>query len=81
MYLCDLSALDKLIDLNNENTIVVYNNVNYSLFDLKDLLIDNNLSMSIDNHDIKIDGIYFNNKKIVSVVDLRISQKDDLINL
>lgn len=81
MYLCDLSAIDKLIDFHNENTLILYNGKKFSLYELKDYLIDNNLSFSIDMYIIKNDGIYLENKKIISVISLRSEYKDDLIDL
>lgn len=81
MYLSDLSALDKLLDFHNENTLVVYKKEKYTIYDLKELFIDENKSMSLDDHDVNNTGIYFQNTLIVNVFDLRKDRKDDLISL
>jgi len=81
MYLMDLSAIDKLIDWYNENCIVTYNESKYTLYDLKENFIDQNLSCSTDQYSVKKDGIYFDNRRIILVNDLRSNAKDDLISL
>lgn len=81
MYLIDLTALDKLIDFHNENTIVIYKNNKYTLYDLKEYFIDSNVSFPLEKCTVSSQGIEINNNLIISVVDLRRNQKDDLMDL
>lgn len=81
MYILDLSAIDKLIDFYGENCTVLYKKNIYSLYQLKEYFIDNNLSCDLNTYDVYKNGIFFENAEIISVVDLRSNVKDDLIGL
>ena len=57
MLVCDVSAIDKLIDLYFENLSVIYNDKKFLLYDLRDDFVDNNRECSIDDHEITTSGI------------------------
>lgn len=81
MYLIDLTALDKLIDLYNENTVVLYNNNKYTLYDLKEYCIDCDINFPLEKCNVSSRGIEIKENLIISVVDLRRNQKDDLMDI
>ena len=76
-----MTAIDKLIDFYNENTIVLYKNQQYTLSELKEHFIDTNQSLSLDVCIANQHGIYNQDSQIVKIIDWRNSQKDDLIDL
>ena len=47
MLVCDVSAIDKLIDMYGENLSVHYNGDKFLLYDLRDEFVDNNKECSI----------------------------------
>lgn len=80
MYLSDLTALDRLIDFYGENLKVRFESVIYDLEELRDLFNDTKKNCSIDNHFVKINGIYdVNNNLIIEIFNDSNFQKDDLI--
>lgn len=81
MYMIDLSAIDKLIDFYGENCIVSYKSDNITLYELKEYFIDNNISCSLNNCIVDKCGICCEDRKIISVFDLRLKEKDDLMDL
>ncbi len=81
MLVCDVSAIDKLIDLYYENLSVIYNNKKFLLYDLRDHFVDNNIECSIYNHEITTSGIYFKESLIVEIDKQQDFRKDDTINL
>jgi hypothetical protein len=81
MLVCDVSAIDKLIDLYFENLSVIYNGKEFLLYDLRDDFVDNNRECSIDVHEITTLGIYFKDSLIVAINKQQDFRKDDTINL
>jgi hypothetical protein len=81
MLVCDVSAIDKLIDLYFENLSVIYNGNEFLLYDLRDDFVDNNRECSIDVHEITTSGIYFKDSLIVAINKQQDFRKDDTINL
>jgi hypothetical protein len=81
MLVCDVSAIDKLIDLYFENLSVIYNGKKFLLYDLRDDFVDNNRECSIDKHEITTSGIYFKDSLIVAIDKQQDFRKDDTINL
>jgi hypothetical protein len=81
MLVCDVSAIDKLIDLYYENLSVIYNNKKFLLYDLRDHFVDNNIQCSIYDHEITTSGIYFKDLLIVAIDKQQEFRKDDTINL
>ena len=57
MLVCDVSAIDKLIDMYGENLSVQYNGEKFLLYDLRDEFVDNNKECSIDTHKVSSLGI------------------------
>ena len=48
MLVCDVSAIDRLIDMYGENLSVFYKDQKYSLYDLRYEFVDNNIQCSLD---------------------------------
>ena len=82
MNILDLSALFKLIDIYGENHIVEYRDKIYDLEQFRDYCEDNNLSFSIDNYNISLQGISdSNNNLVVKLNDNSSLKKDDLLKI
>ena len=81
MTLCDVSAIDRLLDFYGEYLLVKYINEEYELSDLRDHLEDNNIPMSLNDCVVDRNGISKNGSLIVSIVNLDQFGKDDLIKL
>ena len=78
----DVSAVDKLIDFYGEYLNVKFRQIDFELGDLREFLIDNNLSLSIDSYNVNRDGIFdVNNFPIVEITGLDRFNKDDLIKI
>lgn len=82
MNILDLSALFKLIDIYGENHIVEYHGKIYDLEQFRDYCEDNNLSFSIDNYTISLQGLSdSNNNLVVKLNDNSSLKKDDLLKI
>ena len=81
MLVCDVSAIDRLIDLYFENLSVIYNDKKFLLYDLRDDFVDNNRECSIDDHEITTSGIYLKDSLIVAIDKQQDFRKDDTIIL
>lgn len=81
MTICDVSAIDRLIDFYGEYLLVQYDNDTYELSDLRDFLEDSKVKMSVDDCIVDRTGISRNGSLIVSLVDLEKFGKDDLIKI
>ncbi len=81
MIVCDVSAIDKLIDMYGDNLSVHYNGEKFLLYDLRDEFVDNNRECSIYNHEVTTSGIYFKDSLIVEIDKQQDFRKDDTINL
>ncbi len=81
MLVCDVSAIDKLLDLYFENLSVVYKDKKFLLYDLRDEFVDNNIQCSIYDHEITTSGIYFKDTLIIAIDKQQDFRKDDTINL
>lgn len=78
----DVSALDKLIDFYGEYLSVRFRESDFDLGDLREFLIDNNISLSIDVYNVNRNGIFdIDNNQIVKITGLDIFNKDDLIKI
>ncbi len=78
----DVSAVDKLIDFYGEYLSVKFREADFELGDLRDFLIDNNISLSIDTYIVNRNGIYdSSNNQIVKIIGLDSFNKDDLIKI
>jgi len=81
MIVCDVSAIDKLIDMYGDNLSVHYNGEKFLLYDLRDEFVDNNRECSIYNHEVTTSGIYFKDSLIVEIDKKQDFRKDDTINI
>jgi hypothetical protein len=81
MTICDVTAIDRLLDFYGEYLKVKFENEVYELADLRDFLEDQNIAMSLDDCLVDRNGIYKNNEHIVSIVNLDSFGKDDLIKV
>lgn len=81
MLVCDVSAIDKLIDMYGENLSVHYNGKKFLLYDLRDDFVDNNKECSIDTHKVSSLGILKDEQIIVSVDSHQEFSRDDTINI
>ena len=81
MLVCDVSAIDKLIDMYGENLTVHYNGEKFLLYDLRDEFVDNNKECSIDNHKVSSLGIQKDEQIIVSIDSHQEFSRDDTINI
>ena len=82
MLVCDVSAIDRLIDMYGENLSVFYKEKRFLLYDLRDEFVDNNIECSLDNYTVSSQGV--SNKDsfvIVSIDSNQVNDKDDLIGL
>jgi hypothetical protein len=78
----DVSAVDKLIDFYGEYLSVKFRDIDFELGDLRDFLIDNNISLSIDSYSVNRHGVYDSeNNQIVKITGLDSFNKDDLIKI
>ena len=81
MLVCDVSAIDKLIDFYFDNLSVIYNDKKFLLYDLRDHFVDNNIECSVYDHEITTSGIYFKDSLIVEIDKQQDFRKDDTINI
>jgi hypothetical protein len=81
MLVCDVSAIDKLIDMYGENLSVQYNGDKFLLYDLRDEFVDKNRECSIDTHKVSFLGIKKDDEVIVSIDSHQEYSRDDTINL
>lgn len=82
MLVCDVSAVDRLIDMFGENILVMYKSKSFQLYDLRDEFVDNNIECSIDNFLVTSQGIFKKSGEIF--VELQSNQnntKDDLTKI
>jgi hypothetical protein len=79
MIVCDVSAIDRLIDLYSESLSVFYNDKRFQLYDLRDEFVDNNKECSIENFTASSLGVSDQNGVLIISVDPQQSNmKDDL---
>jgi hypothetical protein len=83
MLVCDVSAIDRLIDMYGENLSVFYKNKRFDLYDLRDEFVDNNIECSLDNFYPTSHGIRKKDEDIIIVfIDPhQTNDRDDLVDL
>ena len=81
MIICDVSAIDKLIDFYGEYLPVHYQETQWELSDLRDHCEDNKIRMSIDECIVNQYGIFKDNTQLVKVIISDSYNKDDLSKL
>lgn len=81
MLVCDVSAIDRLIDMYGENLSVIYNNDKYLLNNLRDKFVDENKECSLYNYFASINGILKkdNNEIFIFINSQQIHDRDDII--
>ena len=79
MTLCDVSAIDQLIDAFGYNQTVIYNNDEYNLSELREHLSDNNKSVSLNDYSMSLSGLKNNDGElIIALISDMSNTKDDL---
>jgi len=79
MIVCDVSAIDRLIDMYGETLSVFYKGDKYELYDLRETFIDVNFECSVDNFTASSLGISDkDNNIIVGINPQQEYIKDDL---
>lgn len=79
MTICDVSAIDLLIDAFGYNQKVIFDNKEYSLVDLREFLTDNNKSISLDDYTMSLSGLKSKDgQSFITLVSDMSNTKDDL---
>lgn len=82
MLVCDVSAIDRLIDMYGENLSVFYDGKKFELYDLRDDFVDNNRECSLDLFIPCNSGIKDKEGSLIISIDLKQNfDRDDLNNL
>jgi hypothetical protein len=82
MLVCDVSAIDRLIDMYGENLSVNYKNKNFDLYDLRDEFVDNNVECSLNNYKASPQGIIDAEGHVfVSIDSNQLNDRDDIVGL
>lgn len=80
MLVCDVSAIDRLIDMYGENLSVIYKDKSFNLYNLRDEFVDNNIECSLDNYKVSSKGIQnFEDLVIISIDPQQDNDRDDVI--
>lgn len=80
MTICDVSAIDLLIDAFGYNQKVIFDNKEYSLVDLREFLTDNNKSVSLDDYTMSLSGLKSKDgESFISLISDMSNTKDDLL--
>ena len=82
MLVCDVSAIDRLIDMYGENLSVFYKDKRFVLYDLRDDFVDNNRECSLNNYTASSKGIRNKEELVVISIDPnQANDRDDIIGL
>lgn len=82
MYISDVSAIDRLIDIYGHYLIVRYQNSKFELEELRNYFVDHNLNCSVDLLKVTKDGIMDSSfNYIIEVTDNDDYHKDDLTKI
>jgi hypothetical protein len=80
MLVCDVSAIDRLIDMYGENLSVIYKDKRFNLYNLRDEFVDNNIECSLDNFKASSSGIQnFEGLVVISIDSQQDNDRDDVI--
>ena len=80
MLVCDVSAIDRLIDMYGENLSVIYKDKRFNLYNLRDEFVDNNIECSLDNYKASSLGIQnFEGLVVISIDSQQDNDRDDVI--
>ena len=80
MLVCDVSAIDRFIDMYGENFSVFYKGQRFDLYDLRDEFADKNIECSLNNYIASSQGI--KNKEglvVISIDPNQVNDRDDVI--
>ena len=79
MLVCDVSAIDRLIDMYGENLSVFYKGQRFDLYDLRDEFVYKNIECSLDNYTASSKGIQNKDGFIVISIDTnQANDRDDI---
>ena len=79
MLVCDVSAIDRLIDMYGENLAVIYKDQKFSLYDLRYEFVDNNIQCSLDHFKVSPNGISNVDDQMIVSLDLtQNNNRDDV---
>ena len=82
MLVCDVSAIDRLLDFYWENLSVTYGNKEFNLYDLRDEFVEKNIQCSLDEYIVSSEGIKnIDGHLIISVNSVQRKHRDDLPDL
>ena len=80
MLVCDVSAIDRLIDMYGDNLSVSYKDEKYNIYNLREHFVDNNIECSLDNYNTSSKGILDkDNFILVSIDSHQDSNRDDIV--
>ena len=83
MLVCDVSAIDRLIDMYGENLSVIYKSNKFVLSDLRDEFVDNNIECSLENYLPTSQGIRqrAGEEILISIDPHQAYDRDDIIGI
>jgi hypothetical protein len=83
MLVCDVSAIDRLIDMYGENFSVLYKSNSFVLSDLRDEFVDNNIECSLNDYLPSSHGIRHRDGEefVISINPHQAYDRDDIIGL
>ena len=82
MLVCDVSAIDRLIDMYGENLSVNYKNKSFDLYDLRDEFVDNNIECSLNKYKASSQGIIDAEGLVfISIDSNQVNDRDDIVRL
>lgn len=82
MLVCDVSAIDRLIDMYGENLSVFYKEKKYLLYDLRDKFVDENIECSLEYFTPSSHGIHLKEDKnslLIFIDPHQTNDRDDII--
>ena len=81
MLVCDVSAIDRLIDMYGENLSVFYKKEKYLLYLLREKFVDENIECSLENYFVTSHGIRNKDEDtvIVFIDPHQVNDRDDII--
>ena len=80
MIVCDVSAIDRLIDMYGDFLSVIYKDKRFNLYNLRDEFVDNNIECSLDNYKASSLGIQnFEGLVVISIDSQQDNDRDDVI--
>ena len=82
MLVCDVSAIDRLIDMYGDNLSVNYKNKRFDLYDLRDEFVDNNIECSLYNYKVCPLGIIDQDNLVFISIDAnQANDRDDILGI